>query len=198
MTFQPYSPPVELARAPCVRLTPQDAVLHRMFSSLGWAIFSCVSIAAMVCLVEWHEPGDPMMIGDYFPFGKVVIPMGIAGTAASLAFLFSIPVFLSGRIMPAIWLLPLIVAILWFFTLYDWYGIFNFGKPRHDVLEYRMSLLWAIFWYNGDGWALFSIAVMIIVFRWTHWQQCRIAARDAVAFNQIVADEIASRPAPKD
>ena len=197
MTFQPYSPPVELARAACVRLTPHEAVLHRMLWSLGYAIFSCVSIAAMVCLVEWHEPGHPMMRSDYFPFVKVV-PLGIAGmAAASLALLFSIPVFLSGRIMPAIWLLPLVVAILWFFTFYDWYGIFNFGKPRHDVLEYRMSLLWAIFWSNGGGWAVFSIAVIIIVLRWIHWQQCRIAARDAVAIDQIVADEIASRSAPK-
>ena len=135
MTFEPYSPSVNHAQAPRVRQLPPEAALHRMLWSLGCAALSCVSIVAMVCLVEWHDPGQTMTIGDDFPFGEVVIPLGIAGIAASLAFLFSVPVFLSGRVMPATWLLPLILFILWFFTVYDWSGLIDSGKPGYDVLE---------------------------------------------------------------
>ena len=210
MTFEPYSPPVDVEQAPRVQQPQREAVLHRMFWSLGCAALSCVSIVAMVCLVEWHDSGDPMMIGDAFPFVKVVIPLGIAGMVASLAFLFSVPVFLfsvpvflsgvpvflSGRIMPAIWLLPLVLFILWFFTFYDWRGLFDSGKPRYDLLEYRMSLTWEIFRY-GDGRAMvFCFVAIVIASIWmrldTDRTAARDAARDAATFDQIVAGEIAS------
>ncbi len=192
MTFEPYSPPVDLEQVPCVRQPPREAALHRMFWSLGCAALSCVSIVAMVCLVEWHDPGDPVIIGDGFPFVKVVIPLGIAGMAASLAFLFSVPVFLSGRIMPAIWLVPLVLFMLGFFTFYDWRGLFDSGKPRYDVLEYRMSLTWEIFRYGDGKGMVFWLVAIVIACIWKRWDTCRSAARDAATFDQIVADEIAS------
>ena len=192
MTFEPYSPPVDLDQVPCVRQPPREAVLHRMFWSLGCAALSCVSIVAMVCLVEWHDPGDPMIIGDGFPFVKIVIPLGISGVAASLAFLFSVPVFLSGRVMPAIWLLPLVLFMLGFFTFYDWGGLFDSGKPRYGVLEYGMRLTWEIFRYGPGSVILLYIIVMTITCQWMRWENCRIAARDAATFDQIAADEIAS------
>jgi hypothetical protein len=144
MTFRLYSPSVDLAQAPRVRRIPCEAALHRMCWSLGCAALSSVSIVAMVCLVEWHDPGQSMTIGDDFPFGEVVIPLTIASIAASMAFLFSVPVFLSGRVMPATWLLPLVLFTLWFLTFYDWSGLIDSGKPRYDVLDHT----WQFFTYS--------------------------------------------------
>ncbi len=197
MTFEPYSPPVDLEQVPCVRQPPREAVLHRMFWSLGCAALSCVSIVAMVCLLEWHDPGDPMIIGDAFPFVKVVIPLGIAGMAASLAFLFSVPVFLSGRVMPVIWLVPLVLFILGFFTFYDWGGLFDSGKPRYDLLEYGMWLTTGILREFRGLYMLCNFVLIVIACIWMRWHTCRTAARDAAAFDQIAADEIASQSAPK-
>lgn len=197
MTFEPYSPPVDVEQVPCVRQPPREAALHRMFWSLGCAALSCVSIVAMVCLVEWHDPGDPMMAATYFPFGKVVIPLGIAVMAASLAFLFSVPVFLSGRIMPAIWLVPLVLFMLGFFTFYDWGGLFDSGRPRYDVLENGIWPTTGILRESRGRYILCNFVLIVIGCIWMRWHTCRIAARDAATFDQLVADEIASRSALK-
>ena len=180
MTFEPYSTSVDLAKAPCARQLPRQASLHRMFWSLGCAALSCVSIVAMLCLVEWHEPGQSMTIGDDFPFGEVVIPLGIAGIAASLAFLFSVPIFLSGRVIPATWLLPLVLFILWFFTFYDWSGLIDSGKPRYDVLDHT----WQFFWYGEGSVILYNIIFIAVACKWMRWATRRTAIQDAAAFDQ--------------
>ena len=190
MTFQPFNPPVDLPQEPCGRLTAREVVVQKMFWSLGCVITSCISMTAMVCLVEWHGPGTSMLIADQFPFGKVVIPLGIAAMAASLALLFSVPVFLSGRFMPTLWLLPLAFVVLCFYTCYDWYGLINFGKPRFEFGPRSMNFAWLIFRYGGGCQVLLLSFGMTALFKWQHWYDKGLAVRTAAATDQIIADEI--------
>ncbi len=189
MTFHPYNPPVELPQERCGRLTAHEVVLQKMTWSLGCAILSCVSMAAMVCLVDWHDPGKSMIIGDEFPFSEVVVPLGIATMAASLAFLFSVPVFLSGRIMPTVWLLPLVFVILCFMASYDWYGLLKNGKPRFEFWPRCLDFAWLFFRYRG-GWQLILLGIGIAAcFKFLHWDFSR---NNVAATDQAIAAEIAA------
>lgn len=192
MTFHPFSPPVDLPQEKCVRLTHREELLQKSCWSLGCAVLSCVSIVSMVYLVEWHDPGESSDLADNFPFSKVVISLGMAAMATSLAFLFSVRVFLSGGFLPTIWLVPMVFVIFCFFICYDWYGLFEFGTPRYEVWPRSMNFAWVVFRYGGGGKMLLVGFGLLALFKCMRWIDRRITARDAAHMDQIIAAEIAA------
>ena len=191
VTFHPYSPPVDLPQEKCVRLTQHEELLQKTCWSLSCAVLSCVSLVSMVYLMECHDTGESSDLADGFPFSKVVISLGMAAVAASLAFLFSIPVFLSGRILPTVWLVPLVVVIFCFFICYDWFGLFEFGKPRYKVWPRSVNFAWVVLRYGGSQMLLVGFGLLAL-FKCMRWIDRRITARDAENIGQIIAAEIAA------
>ena len=171
-----------------VRLNQADTMQRSLFWSLSSAIVACGSLIAMDVLVMRHVPADPMRTTDYFPVAEVVLSIGIGAIAATNAVLLSIPVFLTRRMLPLIWLIPMLAFGFWFLDFYDWRGLFNLGKPQHVVWELMLEALPLLFRFHLPTFLLAELGVFLSVAQLIRYAETRQAESRQHEFDAILYD----------
>ena len=160
---------------------------ERMLWSFGFSVGTLICIVVMAILVDYHQPASPNLVSDRFPFLKVVIPVGAGGLLICLAVLLVVPVVLTGNLRPAWWLIPTTLVLLWFVYAYDWRGLFELGRPRHnywrDPERIRLGL-----------WELLTLTIFYITVCWllptlTARQEEKAAAKADAEIRKIVDEQ---------
>lgn len=187
MSLNLYSAPEAAFLPRPRRLCEAELLAQRIFWSVAWALLSCAATGIMICLAEWHDPGDSSIVADAFPFWKVVIPCSFAGSGSCASLVFSVRVFLSGKFRPILWLLPLSAFQISVFLCFDWGGLFETGKPSFSAFLIRVRFISEMMLSRGTAGFLFYILSSLAVIRFIRWDQDRNADIEAASIRLIAA-----------
>lgn len=158
---------------------------------MGWSlccsVVSLLALAAVDVLSNRAEPAYLSRFLDNTLLPRVIGPLIVGGAAVSFAFLFAVPVFLSGKIKPLLWLVPTGFVYWWFAMAFDWDGLIATGKPT----QHRWRDLDAILWISKGGFVFaVEIFVFISVFTFLGHHDRMHTQQQALEFQRILETEL--------